>query len=97
MRDPQDGRDECPGVADADEEDEIDKIEGPRNGMPHPGLSEAFDELPGKGEKGPEKDEGQRGGYDPKKLSRDGPEVLVSDCVFGRERHYPSDHTPSFR
>jgi hypothetical protein len=57
-------------VADANEEDEIDKIEGPGNRMTHPGHSQAFDELPGKGEKGPEKDEGQGDGYDPKKLSR---------------------------
>ena len=53
MGDPQNSRDQCPGMADPDEKDEIDQVECPRDGMSHACGSPTPNELPCKGEKGP--------------------------------------------
>ena len=56
MGDPQDGRDQGACMADPDEEDEIDEIESPGNGMAHSRLPQAPDILPAKGKERPEED-----------------------------------------
>jgi len=48
----------------------IDEIETPGNRMSHSRYAQAFDELPGKGENGPEEDKGQGNGHHPEKSSR---------------------------
>jgi hypothetical protein len=49
-------------MADPDEKDKIDKVECPGHGMTHSRHSETPNILPGEGEEGPQKDNGEKAG-----------------------------------
>jgi hypothetical protein len=59
-------------MADPDKEDEVDKIKGPRDGMPHSGFTQPPNVLPAEGEDGPENNGREENCHEPERPSRFG-------------------------